>query len=93
MIRKSKPKMPERGSDETIAQFWGAHNLADYWDDLEVVNDVKFVKPKKELVSIRLEPIYCRQLKAAARKMSIGYSSLARLLIIEKLQGSRSRHA
>ena len=94
MTHKFKPKVPERGSDEVIAQFWGAHDLADYWDDLEVVNDVKFIKPKKELVSVRLEPIYCRQLKAVAKKMSLGYSSLARLLIIEKLQqGSHSRHA
>lgn len=94
MTHKFKPKLLKSRSDETIAQFWGAHDLADYWDDLEVVKDVKFVKPKKELVSIRLEPIYCRQLKAVAKKMSLGYSSLARLLIIEKLQqGSHHRHA
>ena len=93
MKHKSKPKMPEQGSNETIAQFWDTHDLADYWDELEVADDVKFVKPRKELVSVRLEPVYCRQLKAIAKKMSIGFSSLARLLIVEKLrQGPRHQH-
>lgn len=93
MKHKYKPKMPGPGSNETIAQFWDTHDLADYWDELEVAGDVKFAKPKKELVSVRLEPIYCRQLKALAKKMSIGFSSLARLLIVEKLrQGPRHQH-
>ena len=65
-----KPKMPEWGSDQTIAEFWGTHDIADYWDELEVANDVKFAKPKKEVVSIRLEPIYRQQLNALARNRS-----------------------
>lgn len=84
-MNKHKTKMPEWGSDETIAKFWDTHDIADYWDELEQVDDVKFVKPKKELVSVRLDPVYCKQLKAMARKMGIGYTALARLLIIKEL--------
>lgn len=86
MRKKHKAKMPVWGSDEAIAKFWDTHDIADYWDELEKVDDVKFVKPKKKLVSVRLEPAYRRQLKAMAKKMGIGYTALARLLIIEELQ-------
>src|SRR3990172_2947242 len=87
MTHKSKPKMPEREfSDEVIAQFWDTHDIVDYWDELEVAKDVKFIKPKKELVSIRLEPIYLRQLKVIAKKMGIAYSSLARIWLVDRLR-------
>ncbi len=47
MTYKSKPKMPEwNSSDETIAQFWDTHDIVDYWDELEVAKDVKFIKPQ-----------------------------------------------
>jgi len=85
-MKKQKVKMPAWGSDEVIAKFWDTHNIADYWDELEPAKDVKFIKPKKELISVRLEPVYRRQLKAVAKKMGIGYTALARLLIIEELQ-------
>lgn len=86
MPHKSKAKKPEWGSDEAIARFWDIHDLADYWDELEMADDVKFTKPKKKLLSIRIEPIYLRQLKAIARRMGIGYSALIRLWVIDRLR-------
>lgn len=87
MTHKFKTKMPDwNSSDETIAQFWDAHDIVDYWDDLEVTKDVKFIKPKKELVSIRLEPIYLHQLKVIAKKTGIAYSALARLWLVDRLR-------
>lgn len=41
-----KPKIPQFGSDEAIAKFWDTHCLADYWDQLEIARDVKFIRPK-----------------------------------------------
>jgi len=84
-MRKRKAKLPEWGSDKVIAKFWDTHDITDYLDELETVDNVKFVKPKKELVSVRLEPVYRRQLKAIAKKLGIGYTALARRLIIEEL--------
>lgn len=87
-----KPKMPEWGPDEKIAEFWDAHDIADYWDELEVADDVRFARPKKEVVSIRLEPVYRRQLRALARKMGVGSSTLIRNWVVEKLhpQGKKA---
>ncbi len=69
-----KRKMSEWGRDEKIAEFWDAHDIADYWDEVEVADDVRFPRPKKEVLSIRLEPVYRQQLEALARKMGIGPS-------------------
>lgn len=80
-----KAKIPEWGTDEAIAEFWDSHDIADYWDELKIADDVKFIKPKKAVVSTRLEPIYHHQLKALARKMGIGHSTLMRRWLIEKL--------
>lgn len=88
MKNKTKPKIPEWGTDKEIARFWETHDIADYWDELEPADDVKFVKPHKQVVSIRLEPIYVRQLKAIARKMRTNYTRLARIWVVEKLRHS-----
>ena len=90
---RKKPKLPEWGSDEAIARFWDTHDISDYWDELEVADDVKFVKPRKEVVSIRLEPIHVKQLKAMARKTGIGYSLLIRRWVLKKLRSSRKHPA
>lgn len=73
MPRKRDPMPPEEATDEAIAEFWDTHDIADYWDELEVVDDVKFAKPKKEVVSIRLEPIYRQQLNALARERGVAH--------------------
>jgi len=75
----------DEATDEAIAQFWDTHRLTDYLDELEIANDVVFVKPKKQVISIRLEPKYVHQLKILANKMGIGYSLLLRHWVIEKL--------
>lgn len=91
MKNKTKDKIPDWGSDEAIALFWDTHDIADYWDELELADDVKFVKPRKEVVSIRLEPIYLKQLKAVARKMGIDYTRLIRIWLVDKLHQSTKK--
>ncbi len=88
-----KAKMPEWGPDEAIAKFWDTHDIANYWDELEVADDVKFAKPNKEVISIRLEPVYRQQLKALARKMGVGHSILIRRWVIEKLHPPTKKSA
>lgn len=86
MTKKRDPMISDKATDEAIAHFWDTHSLTDYLDELEVTDDVVFVKAKKQLVSIRLEPKYVRQLKILANKMGIGYSLLVRRWVMERLQ-------
>jgi predicted DNA binding CopG/RHH family protein len=86
MTKKRDPMISDEATDEAIAQFWDTHNLTDYLDELEITDDVVFVKPKKQVVSIRLEPKYVHQLKILAHKMGIGYSLLVRHWVMERLR-------
>jgi hypothetical protein len=37
-------------------EFWDTHDSTDYIDNFEETKDVVFVRPKKEAISLRLEP-------------------------------------
>jgi hypothetical protein len=86
MTKKRDPMISDEATDEAIAQFWDTHSLTEYLDELETADDVVFVKPKKEVISIRLEPKYVHQLKILAHKMGIGYSLLVRRWVMERLR-------
>lgn len=86
---KSEPKtkkLPDMTgwTDEEIAQFWETHSSADYWDELEPV-DVEIVRPEKEVVTLRLDKPVLEQVKAIAAAKSLGYTTLLRVWIKEKL--------
>ena len=85
MAKKRDPMISDEATDEAIAQFWDTHSLTDYLDELEIADDMVFIKPKKQVVSIRLEPKYVNRLKILAHKMGIGYSLLVRHWVMEKL--------
>ena len=86
MTKKRDPMISDKATDEAIAHFWDTHSLTDYLDELEITDDVAFVKPEKQVISIRLEPKYVHQLRVLANKMGVGYSLLVRRWVVERLQ-------
>lgn len=72
-------------------EWWDTHSLADYIDDLAPADDVQFVRPRKEVVAIRLDKKMVDALKALARTKGIGYSPLIRMWLIERLKLEMSR--
>jgi len=80
-----KKKIPEFKTEETTAAFWDNHDFIDYIEDTEPIEDVVFERPKKETVSIRLEKGQINEIKRLSHKIGLGYSSLIRSWIIEKL--------
>lgn len=42
--------------------FWDTHYSTDYLDVFEPARDVVFVRPKKELIPLRLEPVVIHKL-------------------------------
>jgi len=83
---KSKKKLPDMTdwSDEQIAQFWETHSSADYWEELEPV-EVEIVRPEKEVVALRLDKPLLEKVKAIAAAKGLGYTTLLRVWIKEKL--------
>lgn len=83
-------KMPRFKSDKEIRGFWDTHSLADFGEDLKPAS-IAFKKTQKEVVSIRLERPRILALKHLAHRLGIGYSSLARIWVMEKLNQETRR--
>lgn len=78
-------KIPKLKIDKDVAEFWDTHSLTDFDEDLELADDVEFVRPQKQIISLRLDRQDIKKLKAVARKKGIGHSTLARMWVKEKL--------
>ncbi len=49
-------KVPKFKNLKEEREFWDTHNSTGYLNDFEVAKDVVFVRPKKEVMSLRLDP-------------------------------------
>ncbi|OGR57260.1 MAG: hypothetical protein A3I11_09285 [Elusimicrobia bacterium RIFCSPLOWO2_02_FULL_39_32] len=78
-------KIPKFKSDKEIREFWNKHSLSDYEEDLKPA-PLSFHKPRKEVVTLRLDRSVVTKLKTMAKKIGIGYSSLARMWVMEKIE-------
>ena len=79
-------KIPKFKSDQEAAQFWDTHSLIEFEDDLELVREKVFVKPEKQVMTIRVDKKLANALKIIAREKGINYSTLARMWLIERLK-------
>ncbi len=79
-------KIPQFASEQEEAEFWATHNATEFLDETEAVN-MTFVdarSPKKQ-ISLRLDPEVIRQLKVVATNKGIGYQTLIRMWVMERL--------
>jgi len=79
-------RIPDFKSDKEAAEFWDTHDLTDFEDELELAEDVVFVKPETQTISIRMDRKLVNRLKVIAARKGIGYSPLIRMWIIERLR-------
>ncbi|MGH7909068.1 MAG: CopG family antitoxin [Thermodesulfobacteriota bacterium] len=79
-------KIPKFKSDQEAAQFWDTHSLAEFNDNLELVKENVFVKPEKQVMTIRVDKKLANAMKAIAREKGINYSTLARMWLIERVK-------
>lgn len=79
-------KLPQFASEQEESDFWDTHSLADYMDDMVEV-DVRCVnaRPRKEQISLRLDRETITRLKAVAQQRGIGYQTLIRMWVMERL--------
>ena len=77
-------KIPKFKSLEAERLFWDTHNITDYLHELKPVK-MQFVKPKKKLVSVRLEAEQIEALKRIASRKGLGYLTLIRFWINQNL--------
>ena len=69
-------------------KFWDTHESIDYLDDFEDTKNVVFVRPKKQVISLRLESQVINKLKELADKESLRPTTLARMRIIRAIRNN-----
>jgi predicted DNA binding CopG/RHH family protein len=79
-------KVPKFKSLKEERDFWDTHDSADYHDDFKVTKEVVFVRPKKEVISLRLEPKVIQKLRELADKEGLAPTAYARMLIVKGVQ-------
>lgn len=84
-------RIPKFQSIEEEREFWRTHEIVDYEPSLKRIR-VSFPKPKK-LISLRLENSQIRMLKAMAVQRGLGYQTLIRMWIQERLQREKKKSA
>lgn len=82
---KAKVKIPKFKSYAEEAEWWDTHDLTEI-AGLELVKEPVFVKPKKQIVSIRLERKLVEALKRLAARKGVGHTTLVRMWVIDKLR-------
>ncbi len=91
---KSLDEIPKFRTEKEEAEFWDTHSIAQVWNQLAKVNvelsgtlkeKIHERRKAKKLISLRLEPEQVESLKSAASKRGIGYLTLIRMWVAEKL--------
>lgn len=82
-------KIPRFKSEKEEADFWSAHDSTDYLSETKEVK-VKFARPKKRLISLRLDDNTIRKLKKIANSKGIGYLELVRMWVLENLSKTKA---
>ncbi len=91
---KSLAEIPQFKSEKEESEFWDTHSIAKIWNQLEV-SDITLSKPlktkinarrkAKKLISLRLETEQIEFLKMVAEKKGVGYLTLIRMWVSERL--------
>ena len=79
-------KVPKFKNLKEEREFWDDHESMDYLDDFEEAKGVVFVRPKKQVISLRLEPQLINKLKELADKEGLRPTTYARMLIIRAIR-------
>jgi predicted DNA binding CopG/RHH family protein len=79
-------KVPKYKNLKEEREFWDSHDSTDFLDDFTPANDVVFVRPKKEVISLRLEPKVLKKLREMADKEGLPPTTYARMLIIKGIR-------
>jgi len=82
-------KIPKFKTEKEEADFWAKHDSTDYLPETKEVK-VKFTRPKKKLVSLRLDEKTIKELKKLANDKGIGYLELIRMWVIENLRRTKA---
>ncbi len=76
-------------SDIEIAKFWEEHDAAEFWPKMKTEKALKDKRPKK-IISMRFDSETIEQLREIADSKGLGYQTLIRMWIKERLKQEAS---
>ncbi len=78
--------IPKTDSIKELAHFWDTHDLTDYEDQLEEVEDTVF--ERKTNIRIDLQISEAEAIKKIAKKRGIPYPALVREWVLDKIKAA-----
>ena len=79
----NKKKIPEIYSIQELAHFWDIHDLTDFEDELEEVEEPVF--ERNNFLKIRLEPEDIETIEQIARSKCVSSTELVKEWVLEKI--------
>ena len=89
MTARGKRRMPAFATREEEAAFWDTHSLADFEDELMVVEAATVARPLEHHLSVNLDAATLTELSNLAKSLGVGPSTLAATWIAERLTRER----
>jgi hypothetical protein len=81
-------KIPQIDSIEELAKFWDTHDITDFEDELEEVEEPVFDRGTQATMRIRLPPEQAEALRRIARSKGMDEAELVKEWVNEKLRAS-----
>jgi hypothetical protein len=78
-----KPKSPAPDSIRELAEFWDTHDLTDFEDELEVVNEPVFVRSTP--IKVHLQAGEADAVQRIAQSKGVSQEELVREWVLEKI--------
>ncbi len=84
----NRTKIPQTDSIQELADFWDTHDLTDFEDELEEVDEPVF----DSLISVQLEPEEFEAIETLAKAHGISPANLIREWVIERIDQTQVRN-
>ncbi|MCA9998991.1 MAG: hypothetical protein KDE56_24680 [Anaerolineales bacterium] len=82
----TKSKIPQFQDEKEESDFWDTHDSTEFFDEFEEVDiDIIDARPRLKQISLRLDPQTIDALKNMAATKGIGYQTMMRMWIVERL--------
>ena len=78
-----KSKLPKTDSIQELAEFWDSHDLTDFEDELEEVEEPVFVRDTP--IQVRLNASEAKAVQQMAQAKGVSREELIRGWVVEKL--------
>lgn len=89
MKRQTKrPAIPKFATEKEERQFWATHDSTRYFGSMREIKEplLQDARPAKKAISIRVDEPALAKLKRVAGKKGLGYQTLMRMWVLERLE-------